>query len=274
MKNITIINLNDNDKDKDKDKDKNKHTESEKKEENTNEIPNKEKTDTQIIKEKTFFDDPLIKSITSNYIFYITTFICLFIISRYSKRSYLFTIFTFILASYSGYVVHYISHACNIEKEYLKINNYITNNKYLNKIAIFFCKLLDFHDITHHDSSVNKTPKNIMYEFLLNFVTQGAFGIIIYYITKKLNGYIFLLWGLLYCTIHIINYSIVPSKVHMKHHLDKTSNYGIDIWDILFGTKYNDDPNEIESINHYSINLIILTAFVVVLIKNNIFTFL
>ena len=60
----------------------------------------------------------------------------------------------------------------------------------------------------------------------------------------------------------------------MKHHLDKTSNYGIDIWDILFGTKYNDDPNEIESINHYSINLIILTAFVVVLIKNNIFTFL
>ena len=218
--------------------------------------------------------DPLIQSIKVNYIFYITSLVCLFLISKYSNRNFLFTIITFIIASFSGFVIHYVSHAVSLEKECIKIDNYFTRNKYVNKMLLFSCKLLDFHDIIHHDSSINKTPKNLLYEFLLNFLTQGGFAIIIYYIAKKLNGYIFLLWGLLYCTIHIVNYNIIPSDVHMKHHLDKTTNYGVDIWDILFRTKYNDDPNEIEIINHYAINVVIITAIIILLIKNNIFTFL
>jgi hypothetical protein len=268
MKN-TLVNENSNNKPK-------KKREKRKKEkfENLNKANPNIHLNPTIIKKHTFMNDPLMKSVTSNYIFYITSLICLFIISKYSKRSFIFTIITFIIASFAGFVIHYVSHAIRLEEEYVKNDNYITRNKYLNKIAIFSCKLLDFHDIIHHDSSINKTTKNIIYEFLLNFLTQGGFGIIIYYITKKLNGYIFLMWGLLYCTIHIINYNIVPSDVHMKHHLDKNTNYGVDIWDILFRTKYNDDPNEIELINHYSFNVIIITVIIVLLIKYNIFKFL
>ena len=71
------------------------------------------------------------------------------------------------------------------------------------------------------------------------------------------------LWGILYTTVHNINYNIVPSSVHIKHHLDKNTNYGIDIWDIIFQTKYNNDPTDIENINHYTINLFICTACVI-----------
>jgi hypothetical protein len=220
------------------------------------------------------YNDPLVKSIRLNYIFYITTLCCLFIISTYSKISYFFTIITFIAASFNGYFVHFIAHYIDFESFMTKQNNYITNNKYLNNFIIWWCKILDFHEKTHHDSSVNKTNQNLIFEFLLNFLTQGGFALCFYYIMKKLNGYIFLLWGLLYCTIHIINYNIVPSQVHVKHHFEKSTNYGIDFWDILLGTKYNNNFNDVEIINHYAINVAILTAIIVLIIKYDIFYFL
>ena len=219
-------------------------------------------------------NDPLVKSIRCNYIFYITTFVCLFIISKYSKISFFFTILTFIGASFNGYFVHFIAHYIDFETFMSKQNNYITNNKFLNKITIWCCKLLDFHEKIHHDSTVNKTNKNQILEFLLNFFTQGGFALCFYYIMKRLNGYIFLLWGLLYCTIHIINYNIVPSQVHVKHHLEKTKNFGIDIWDIIIGTKYDNDLNDVEIVNHYAINVAILTGIIVLLIKYDVFYFL
>ena len=54
---------------------------------------------------------------------------------------------------------------------------------------------------------------------------------------------------------HIINYNIIKPKVHEEHHEDKNTNFGIDIWDILFNTKNNSD---IENFNHSIINLIII----------------
>jgi hypothetical protein len=220
------------------------------------------------------YDDPLVKSIRLNYIFYITTLFCLYIISKYSKINFFFTIITFIAASFNGYFVHFIAHYIDFEAFMSKQNNYITNNKYLNNITLWFCRILDFHEKTHHDSTINKTTKNLIVEFLLNFFTQGGFALCFYYIMKKLNGYIFLLWGLLYCTIHIINYNIVPSKVHINHHMEKTTNYGIDFWDIMLGTKYDNNSNDVEIINHYAINIAILTGIIILLIKYDVFYFL
>jgi hypothetical protein len=215
--------------------------------------------------------DPLYQSIIKNYIFYITSFICLFIISKYSKINLFSTIITFIIASFLGFVIHFVSHAIKLEESYIKQNNYIRRNKYLNNIVIWLCQLLDFHETIHHDSSVNKTQKNMIYEFILNFVTQGGFVMFICYIAKRMNQYAFLLWGLMYCSVHIINYNIVKSKVHEKHHFNKKTNYGIDIWDILFATKYDNDNTDIELINHYSINIVVITAIILLLIKYNIY---
>lgn len=58
----------------------------------------------------------------------------------------------------------------------------------------------------------------------------------------------------------------------MKHHLDKHTNYGIDIWDIMFNTKYQGDNTDIENINHYSINVVIISAILVYVINNKYFS--
>ena len=225
---------------------------------------------------KTFLlykNDPLIESIIKNYIFYITSFICLIIISIYSKNNLFYTIVSFIIASFSGFVIHYVSHDIKLEEAYLKQNNYIRRNKYSNNIVLFFCKLLDFHETIHHESSINKLKQNMIIEFILNFITQGGCAMLVCYFAKKMNQYVFLLWGLMYCSVHIINYSYIPSKIHEKHHLDKKTNYGIDIWDVMLGTKYNNDTSDIEIINHYSINIIIITVIIILLIKYNVLSF-
>ena len=62
---------------------------------------------------------------------------------------------------------------------------------------------------------------------------------------------------LFYATVHNINYNIVSPQTHQNHHKDKNTSYGLDIFDILFNTKY--DVNEIENYNHGAINIIVLT---------------
>ena len=102
--------------------------------------------------------------------FYITLFVCVYIISRYSNDSFVFGILTIIYASARGYFVHYLSHAINYSKFYNDLDNYITRNKRLNPILKFVCKAIDFHEIIHHDSSINKKIHNVIYEFILNIV--------------------------------------------------------------------------------------------------------
>ncbi len=68
----------------------------------------------------------------------------------------------------------------------------------------------------------------------------------------------FYFWGLLYASCHIINYTYIEPTVHRDHHIDTKTNYGIDIYDILMGTKY--DWKDIEDHNHYSINVIVMTV--------------
>jgi hypothetical protein len=70
---------------------------------------------------------------------------------------------------------------------------------------------------------------------------------------------VILLWALAYCTGHTINYDYLKPVAHQYHHKDAHTNYGIDAWDIFFGTKHPDDK-EVEDINHYSINMVVLTA--------------
>ena len=80
----------------------------------------------------------------------------------------------------------------------------------------------------------------------------------------------------------IINYNIIESKEHISHHNsdlskngaynkenNKIYNYGIDILDILFNTKYEND-NSVENINHYACNCIILLILIILIDKFNI----
>ena len=234
-----------------------------------------EKVENKILDKQSFvkvekvenLDHKIIKSLKLNYIFYTSLIICLYAISYYEKTNLIWAIITFIIISFLGYTAHFASHFIDFRYYYnkldTKLNNSITKNKTLNSILSFIVEILDFHDKVHHNSSINKYSHNIINEFIGNFITQAGIFLIIKFLITNMNYSIIILWGIMYSTIHIINYDIIQNPIHIKHHINKNTNYGIDIWDIIFNTKYNNDNNDIENINHYSINIILLTGVIV-----------
>jgi hypothetical protein len=72
--------------------------------------------------------------------------------------------------------------------------------------------------------------------------------------------YVFLLFIIFYTSTHNINYGqLHVNKVHAKHHADYSVNYGPDICDIVFGTKY--PKGTVENTDHYIPNIIVATIF-------------
>ena len=200
--------------------------------------------------------EALKKNIVINYPFYIISIICIYLLSRKpsNKRSFINMLVSFIFIAFIGYIIHIASHHfifTNIYNDYPVI---CKNIPILDNCIRYLTWFLDFHHITHHNSDVNKEFKNQVLEAINNFVMQGAFSGFLYYMV---DWRMFLFWGILYASCHIINYTYLEPSVHRDHHIDIHSNYGIDIFDILMGTKY--DWNDIENYNHYSINIIIIT---------------
>ena len=207
-----------------------------------------------------------LKSIQNNIIFWIIIFLCLFIINKHSgKNTFYETIITFIFAMICGYYVHVISHSFDFQKLYTESDNFITNflqqDENINPVVLFFLRQLDFHSKIHHDSSVNKQPFNIFIECLQNIISQS--GLIIFS-SIEIIGFKFnfdrnaiLIWALLYVSIHNINYRFVNLQIHIDHHINEKTNYGIDILDIIFNSK--SDLSNIENMNYYIINSIVIT---------------
>jgi hypothetical protein len=219
-------------------------------------------------------EDPLLKSIKLNYIFYSLLIVCLFIISYYTNSSFLWCIITFIYVSFNGYFVHYLSHKVNLEEMYKgdeassNIYNYISVIPGVNNMTVFVCKMFDFHSDIHHDTSINKKFDNKIYEFIMNFITQSGLLLLFILFTKYLNYYVCFLWGIFYATVHMINYDIIKPQSHKNHHLNNKTNYDILLWDTILNTKY--DYNDIiEDVNHCSYNIVILTILIVCFIKYN-----
>ena len=218
-----------------------------------------------------FEEDPILQSFKLNYQFYLMLLICVSSIAYYSNTSIIWALITIVLISVAGYASHYVSHRINALELFQKLDNsnYITKNEYVKTGLMTFCKMLDFHDQTHHDTDINKKWENIAIEFAMNFYVQAGAFIIIIYIARQLNMYVITLWGLMYATIHNINYDIAPSATHILHHKDKETNYGIDIWDVVFKTKYggDDSVSTLEDINHYAINTALITAIILLLMN-------
>jgi hypothetical protein len=68
---------------------------------------------------------------------------------------------------------------------------------------------------------------------------------------------VILLFALTYSSIHIINYSIVGSTFHRRHHTSLNKNYAPDAMDHLCGTNYNE---EFEDLNPTCLNIIGVVA--------------
>ena len=215
------------------------------------------------------FEHPVIQSIQLNYIFYMTLLFCVCAIAYYNETSYFWAIITIVFISVAGYCSHYISHRINAMELFTKFNDEhsIIENEHVKMGIEMFCKLTDFHDITHHNTDINKQWGNLAMEFVLNFYVQAGAFLLLFYAIRQMNLYVITLWGLMYATIHNINYVLYPSNTHILHHIDKKTNYGIDIWDILFHTKYDGDSStpQLENINHYAINTALVTLLIILM---------
>jgi hypothetical protein len=214
---------------------------------------------------------PILQSLQLNYPFYLTLIVCVFFLTYYSQTSFVWGMITIVFISATGYLSHYVSHKINAREIFdnLDRDNYITQNEHVRSGLKTFCQMIDFHDQTHHDTTINKQWKNIAIEFAMNFYVQAGAFLLIIYIARYLNVYVITLWGLMYATIHNINYVINPSLIHSLHHDDKFTNYGIDIWDIIFNTKYDGDTSDdmIENINHYLINTAVITSIILLMMN-------
>ena len=211
--------------------------------------------------------EAMITSIKTNWLYYVTLWVCFYILKRYTAPggSYAIFIITYAFISLLGHFVHMTSHNVNFNK-LLKNNckhNIFYRNKYCKYALHKWCDFLDFHSTTHHDSSVNKAPINIVYEFINNLFTQGCGLIVLIKLINLLDTRIILLWAFMYASVHNINYVFLKPTTHRDHHKNDKTNYGIDISDIMFNTKY--DWNDIENHNHISINLIIISVAIAII---------
>ena len=202
------------------------------------------------------------KSIKQNFPFYIVLVLCLYTFTTctYNKSNSILVLISMVVVSFCGYAVHLVSHylGTTMSEMYKSYDNIFTRNKYINWLAIKAIDFGEFHAKTHHDTDVNKSVKNISLEIINNIVTQGGGLIILKILLGLLDNRVILLWALFYATVHNINYNILHPRTHQEHHINDKTNYGIDIWDIIVGSKYNWD--NIETHNHAAINLIVITA--------------
>jgi hypothetical protein len=135
------------------------------------------------------------------------------------------------------------------------------------------------HLAFHHNIEQNSTKNGKIISFIIEaiFVDVGIF-LILYYLQILLNYELFppifiVYYGLIYISVHNINYSIFHIGNHPNHHLgdkgDLSTNFGPDAIDHFLGT--NQDSTY-ENMYHYIPNIIFafLATAVIYYDKNDI----
>lgn len=188
---------------------------------------------------------------------YVTFIGCFYVLSKRFNKNIFRLLGTLIFASFTGYLVHLISHLIYYTNVYNKTDNILKHNKYTDMIMKKVCIFMDFHRITHHDSKVNKKRDNILYEAINNAFFQGLGLIILIHFIQKVDYVIIIFWVLFYVTVHNINLFYIPSWSHKNHHTAPLTNisFGFDFYDLIFGTGV-----ETEYRPDIVINIIIITA--------------
>ena len=217
--------------------------------------------------------DITLNGLKINFLFWIILIICLLIINKSSgKYKFYETIISFYLAAVLGFFMHVISHSYDFEKLYTESDNCVTNflkqDININPVILFLARQLDFHSKIHHNSNINKQPFNIFIECLQNIISQGS---LMFISSINILGFNFnfdknaiFFWSVIYVTVHNINYNFVNRQLHINHHIDEKTNYGMIFQlDNIFNSKY--DLSIIENNNYYIINVIVITILIITL---------
>jgi hypothetical protein len=176
----------------------------------------------------------VITSIKTNYLSWIVIFLSVIIVSQPSIIAGFITFFSLL---FFAYFVHRFSH-------------YSRN---------VFTILHHYH---HENNNFFSHFSQILLELSLGLTVLPYY----YYLgTDYVDIWTTILFTLFYSTVHNYNYGkLRVNDVHYLHHKDIFTNIGPDVCDVAFNTK-NQKNTEVENTNHYIPNLIIITAFVLVI---------
>jgi hypothetical protein len=194
-------------------------------------------------------------SIFTNYLSWIFTLISIIILS---PNNILKGIINYLILQLFYYAAHY---ACHKSEMY---NN--KNYDCLTKFNKMFCLLHLYHH-RHYDFF-------IFFQVIVEFMYLPFIYIINYFTMVYFNFEFFDIWinlfgVILYSSVHNINYGIFRvNDVHLLHHENQDTNYGPDMYDVIFKTK-NKKNKSIENTNHYLPNIIIILC-ILLFLKNNI----
>jgi hypothetical protein len=179
-------------------------------------------------------------SLQVNYYYNILLILIIWIYSKFSKFSFFIIFLNLIIFINFSYFYHRWTH---------HISSY----------------LLTYGHIYHHYNSSNlfsillENIWEIIFLFFLLFlklIVKLEYNIELW-IDELFIIFCALVWG----SIHQINYSIFHvNTIHEKQHKNVNTNYGLEIADIFYGTKYDD---EVEDFGHFFINIIVITILLI-----------
>ena len=184
-----------------------------------------------------FFNKENFKKFLYNQYSYSVIIILFGIILTYKTISPLHSLFLIMGLMYYSYLIHILLH--------------IIPEKYNPHLAF------------HHNVEFNSNKNNKIISFIIEavFVNIGVF-LLLYYFQILINYELFppiliMYYGIIYITIHNINYSILHIGNHQKHHFGDNggtiTNFGPDTLDHFLGT--NEDGT-FEHMYHYIPNII------------------
>ena len=133
-------------------------------------------------------------------------------------------------------------------------------------------KIINVHMNCHHNYEDNKNNINRICNLSLEFILESSIVALFYFLQKIFNIIFYEIfnttftpeiltfyYGIIYVSIHVINYSIFhTANEHVLHHdttddnTVKTCNYGPDLMDKIFETNYS---NKFENYNHIIPNI-------------------
>lgn len=177
---------------------------------------------------------------------------------------------TSVVAPYIGFLVHMVAHLFNFKRElYDRFGE--SSNCVVRMYLKYLSYYLDFHNKIHHSSKLGKQWLYIVLEAIQNFQFQAMFFILLNVLVLRnvFNNSIIGLWGLLYVTMHLINFSLYKYNNHENHHKNRLTNFEPYIFDIIHGTTFEGaDAETSKEPWHFAIvNVVILTALIVLVRK-------
>jgi hypothetical protein len=181
------------------------------------------------------------------------------------KNFKIFTIsFIFILIMWVLFSKRNLSHFIHI---FFTFGVVILNAYFIHRYADFtgFSYLHQYH----HDSNINKTWYALLTETIINLIIAGGIYLLVFNII--FNHQILIpipvfIWSLYYTSVHMYTYHHYNVKSHTIHHDNQNYNYGPDIADIIYETKY--DGDEYEDLNITIPNAIIIFLIFFMLLLN------